>query len=107
MLYRIKQYIYSNRTEYVVQRKSIFGFWYNPDNIDAYTTGFYNSYEEAKEALDDKLKTNKGLNFIKQFFCKHDYRIIEDDKEERSKFFQNMKKCYRLFFRNMSQLNIG
>jgi len=52
--YRIKEYTYRNRKDYCVQRKSIFGFWYNPDNIDAYTTGFYDTKEEAENVIKDK-----------------------------------------------------
>lgn len=53
--YRIKEYKFYKCKSYVIQRKSIFGFWYNPDNIDAYTTGWYDTLEEAKEMLDQKL----------------------------------------------------
>ncbi len=53
--FRIKEFDYGKHKSYVVQRKSIFGFWYNPDNIDACATGSYDSLEEAKEMLDQKL----------------------------------------------------
>ena len=53
--YRIKEYDYESHKNYKIERKSIFGFWYNPDNIDAYTTGWYDSLEEAKDALWRKL----------------------------------------------------
>ena len=53
--YRIKEYDYGTDKTYCVQRRSIFGFWYNPDNVDAYTTGFYDTLEEAREAIKRKL----------------------------------------------------
>ena len=53
--YRIKEYDYGTNKNYCVQRKSILGFWYNPDNIDAYTTGFYDTLNEAKEVIKSKL----------------------------------------------------
>ena len=54
--YRIKEYDYGeNGKSYVVQKKSILGFWYNPDNCDAYTTGVYDTLEEAKQILRRKL----------------------------------------------------
>jgi hypothetical protein len=55
MRYRIKEWILLNRTEYEIQKKSIFGFWYNPDNIDAYTTGFYHTRIEAEKCIEKKL----------------------------------------------------
>ena len=59
--FRIKQYDHDTHRNYCVQRKSIFGFWYNPDNIDGYTTGFYDTLKEAKDVIKQKLikvKTN-------------------------------------------------
>ncbi len=53
--YRIKEYDFGFTQNYVVQRKSIFGFWYNPDNIDGATTGWYDSLKEAKEVIKRKL----------------------------------------------------
>jgi hypothetical protein len=54
--YRIKEYsLPYNRTEWVVQRRSIFGWWYNPDNIDGMTTGWYNTLKDAEKALEAKL----------------------------------------------------
>ena len=52
--FRIKEYDYGTHKSYEVQRLSIFGFWFNPDNVDAYTTGSYGSLEEAKEAISRK-----------------------------------------------------
>ena len=57
--YRIKEFDHGTHKNYVVQRKSIFGFWYNPDNVDAYTTGWYDSFEEAKEVINQKLIPTK------------------------------------------------
>lgn len=54
--YRIKEYnLPYNRTEWVVQKRSIFGWWYNPDNRDAYITGWYSTLKGAEEALEAKL----------------------------------------------------
>lgn len=53
--YRIKEYDYYQNKGYVVQKKSILGFWYNPDNKDAYVTGSYDTLDEAKEMI--KIKT--------------------------------------------------
>ena len=53
--YRIIKYEYRKNKTFCVQRKSIFGFWYNPDNIDGYTTGYYDTLEEAKDVIKDKL----------------------------------------------------
>lgn len=58
--YRIKEFQYYNRKGYEIQRRSIFGFWYNPDNVDAYTTGEYDTLEEAQEMLRQKLTTVKS-----------------------------------------------
>ena len=58
--YRIKEYVFDKKHKsYVVQRKSFFGFWYNPDNVDAYTTGWYDTLEEAKEVINQKLTPTK------------------------------------------------
>ena len=58
--YRIKEYAFFKRKGYLIQRKSIFCFWYNPDNVDAYTTGWYDTLEEAKEMLEQKLTKVKS-----------------------------------------------
>lgn len=59
--YRIKEFDYGkNYKSYVVQRKSIFGFWYNFDNVDAYTTGWYNTLKEAVESINQKLTQIKS-----------------------------------------------
>lgn len=54
--YRIKEYsLPYGRTEWVVQKRSIFGWWYNPDNKDGMTTGWYFTLKDAEEALEAKL----------------------------------------------------
>ena len=44
-----------------MQRRSIFGFLHNPDSVDAYTAGFYDILEEAREIIKSKLKKIKQL----------------------------------------------
>ena len=50
---------YSNMrtvTIYILQKRLLgFLWWYNPDNIDAYTTGWYDSYHDAEKAYQDKM----------------------------------------------------
>ena len=58
--YRIKEYNGAHGLYWGIQRKSIFGFWYNPDNIDSYTTGIFLTKEEALEALDKKFHKTKS-----------------------------------------------
>ena len=58
--YRIIKHDYGKHRNYEIQRKSIFGWWYNPDNIDAYTTGFFDTLKEAKECIDQKLTDVKS-----------------------------------------------
>jgi len=51
--YRIVKSFYINdKVGFEVQRKTIFGWWWNFNNIDAYTTGQYNTMKEAEEAID-------------------------------------------------------
>jgi len=52
--YRIAKCEGYGRIEYLVQRRSIFGFWYNPDNQDAYTTGYYDTLQDARAAIGRK-----------------------------------------------------
>ena len=68
--YRIKEYnLPFNRTQWVVQRRSIFGFWYNPNNIDGMIDGWYNSLEEADEVLEAELhKTTSKV--VKEVYTK-------------------------------------
>lgn len=53
--YRILEHDYGKHKNYEIQRKSIFGWWYNPDDIDAYTTGFFDTLKEAEECINQKL----------------------------------------------------
>lgn len=54
--YRIVEYCYSeSNKQYEIQKKSIFGFWYNPNNIDGGTTGFYDTIEKAEEAVEREI----------------------------------------------------
>ena len=57
--YRIKQYKNEFCTYYKIQRKTIFGFWYNPLNIDADTTGIFDDEKEAKNTLKEILSKTK------------------------------------------------
>ena len=68
--YRIKEYNFPyNRTQWVVQRRSIFGFWYNPSNIDSMRDGWYNSLLEADRALEAALhKTTSKV--VKEVYIK-------------------------------------
>lgn len=50
--YRVVEIQYYNTIKWEIQKKSIFGFWYNPLNKDAFTTGIYFSLEEAKNAIN-------------------------------------------------------
>jgi hypothetical protein len=52
--YRIVEESFAGRSQFLVQRKSIFGFWYNTDNVDGSITGWYNTLEEAKEYIKFK-----------------------------------------------------
>jgi len=54
--YRIVAETYGGKTEYLVQRKSIFGFWYNPYNIDANTIGLYSNFDDARTYIRNKQK---------------------------------------------------
>jgi len=52
------------RSSFCVQRKSIFGFWYNPDNKDGHTTGWYDTLKEAMSAVEWKLAPCKTIIHI-------------------------------------------
>ncbi len=52
--FRIKEHTDGFGTSYEIQRKSIFGFWYNPENVDGCTTGFYDSLEKITEHIRKK-----------------------------------------------------
>lgn len=56
--YRIRRHVKMHCTMYEVQKKSFFGFWYNFNNIDGCTTGFYYSESDARKAIEEhRLKT--------------------------------------------------
>ena len=52
MSYRIKQHKNEFNTSFEIQKKSILGFWYNPENKNGFVTGFYNTIEEVREQID-------------------------------------------------------
>lgn len=60
--YRIKEYKCESRVYYDVQKKSIFGFWYNTDNIDSFKT-----LDEADEYVKQQLAkvTTRIVKFYK------------------------------------------
>lgn len=62
--YRLKEYDYETHKSYLLQRKSIFGFWYNPENIDANTTGWYDTEEEGIQSIKKRqIKAKKKVVF--------------------------------------------
>ena len=50
--YRIIKYVNPFYKNFKVQKKSFLGFWYNFNNIDAYTSGYYDTELEAIEAIE-------------------------------------------------------
>ncbi len=50
--YRIIEYNNPFYKTFKVQKRSFFGAWYNFNNIDAYTTGYYDTEADAKEAIE-------------------------------------------------------
>ena len=64
--YRILKREYPNgRVDYEVQKKVLDLFWWNFENIDACTTGFYNTFEEAEMAIKMH-KEKPKITIIKQ-----------------------------------------
>jgi hypothetical protein len=61
--YRIKKHESFHQTTYEVQKKIWFiPFWYNFNNIDGMTTGFYDTEKEAKKAIEsDKFKNKSKI----------------------------------------------
>lgn len=53
--YRVVEYEHCKHKIFEVQKKSMFGFWYNPDNVDGNLTGCYDTLKEAKEIIESKL----------------------------------------------------
>jgi hypothetical protein len=63
--YRILKREYPNgRVDYEVQKKILGLFWWNFENIDACTTGFYDTFEEAEMAIKMH-KENPKMTIIK------------------------------------------
>lgn len=59
--YRIKEYThYDGRKSYVTEKKSIFGFWYNFDNIDGSITGWHSTLEDAQDRINQKKYKKKS-----------------------------------------------
>lgn len=50
--YRIVRHINPFYKTFKVQKQSFFGFRYNFNNINPYTTGFYDTEDEAMEAIE-------------------------------------------------------
>ncbi len=58
--YRIVEYLHVKNLTYCLEKKVWWiPFWYNPDNVDACTTGYYPSYEKAYEAYIAKITPTK------------------------------------------------
>ena len=53
--YRIIECKNYDGNTFIVQKRSIFGFWYNMDNYDAYTTGIYYNIDDARESVREKI----------------------------------------------------
>lgn len=62
--YRIKKHACNQSESFEVQKKLWFiPFWYNFNNVDGCETGFYNSYDEAVEAIK-KHKSKAIISYI-------------------------------------------
>ena len=59
--YRIVEIDTGDCKIYEIQKKSFFGWWYNPNNIDAYETGIFETLEEAKKCIKEKMHRNKKM----------------------------------------------
>ena len=80
-----------------MQKQSFFGLWYNFNNIDAYTTGFYDTEIEAMEEINrHRSETTKSIIYVsnrkKHYICPTCNRFVNegvyelgepDNKEER------------------------
>lgn len=56
--YRIKKYESAIGSSYLVQRKSVFGFWYSMNLINTYTYGRsweFQSFDGAKKFIKNKI----------------------------------------------------
>jgi hypothetical protein len=49
-----------------VQQKSVLGFWFNPLNIDAYRTGYYDTIEEADDAIK-QLNHKPDITIVREY----------------------------------------
>jgi len=50
--YRIIKYTNPLYKTFKVQKQSFFGLWYNLNNIDGCTTGYYDTEAESKEVIE-------------------------------------------------------
>ena len=53
--YRVVLHEHCGSKTYLLQKKSFLGFWYNPLNLDAHTTGYYDSLDKAKLSIARKI----------------------------------------------------
>lgn len=51
--YRIIKLTKNGDSWFVVQKKSFFGMWFNFNNIDAETTGYYSNEHRARKAIEE------------------------------------------------------
>jgi len=65
--YRIKEYDYGTHKDYEVQRKFLNLFWYNPSNIDANTSGFFNTIESAEKFIESNISLFPITTIIKTY----------------------------------------
>lgn len=63
--YRIIKY--SNRfyDTFKVKKKSFIGLWYNFNNIDGFTSGYYDTQAKAQDAID-RHRSKTTVTIIKQ-----------------------------------------
>ena len=60
--HRIKKHLNFYSTSFEVQKKVWYiPFWYNFNNIDGYTTGFYDTKTEALEAIECNRFKDKSI----------------------------------------------
>jgi len=53
--YRILKCIYYDMVIYRVQKKSIFGFWYNYERFHNVKNGIYTNIDDARDSVLDKI----------------------------------------------------
>ena len=61
--YRIKQVEHCGHKAFCLQKKSLLGFWYNPDNFDGCITGWHDTIADANAAYTRKV-TPKVVRFV-------------------------------------------